>query len=59
MWPPSSESKIDPSKNSIKRAELHAGFFLDLLFNPEAGGDMFFRNISQFSTYYTALYPRR
>jgi hypothetical protein len=24
---------------------LHAGFYLDLLFSPEDGGDIFFQNI--------------
>lgn len=32
---------------------------LDLLFIPEDGGEMFFRNVGSLSTYYKALYPRR
>jgi hypothetical protein len=32
---------------------------LDLLLNPEDGGDMFLRNISKLPPDYTALYPRR
>jgi hypothetical protein len=38
---------------------LHAGFLVGFFFNPENGGDMFLRNVSRFSTNYTALYPRR
>jgi hypothetical protein len=37
---------------------FHAGFLLDLFFEPEDGGDKFIRNVSWFSTKYTALYPR-
>jgi hypothetical protein len=47
------------SKNKTNRALLstciHPGFLLDLLFNPEDGGDIFLR----LSTDYTALYPRK
>jgi hypothetical protein len=32
---------------------------LGSFFYPEDGGDMFIRNVSLPSTYYTALYPRR
>jgi hypothetical protein len=38
---------------------FHAGFFLDLFFDPEDGGDMLLRNVGWLSTDYTALYPRR
>jgi hypothetical protein len=38
---------------------FHAGFSLNLLFDPEDGGDMFLRNISWLSTDHTGLYPRR
>jgi hypothetical protein len=37
---------------------LHAGFLLGILFNPEDGGDMFFRNVGWLSTDYIAIYPR-
>jgi hypothetical protein len=38
---------------------FHAGFLLGSFFDPEYGGDMFFRNIGSLSTDYMALYPRR
>jgi hypothetical protein len=38
---------------------VKAGFLLDLLFDPEDGGDMFLRNVGRLSTEYTALYSRR
>jgi hypothetical protein len=38
---------------------LHAGFLLDSFFVPEDEGEMFFRNVSWFSTNYTALYYRK
>jgi hypothetical protein len=45
MLPPSSESKNKPSKQSSACYLLHAGFLLDLLFDPEDGGDMFLQNV--------------
>jgi hypothetical protein len=39
--------------------QSYAGFFLDLFFDPEDGGDMLLRNVCLFSTDYTALYFRR
>jgi hypothetical protein len=45
------EERQDPNK------QLHAGFLLGLYFDSEEGGDMLFRNVSRFSTDYTALYP--
>jgi hypothetical protein len=41
------------------KQSLHAGFLLDLFFDPEIGGDMFLRNVSLLSTDYMVLYPRR
>jgi hypothetical protein len=38
---------------------FHVGFLLGFFFDPEDGGDMFFRNVRSLSTVYTALYPRR
>jgi hypothetical protein len=37
---------------------LHAGFLLDSFFVPEDVGEVFLRNVSSFSTNYTALYSR-
>jgi hypothetical protein len=37
---------------------FHAGFLLDLFFDPEDGGDVFVRSIDLLSAHYTALYPR-
>jgi hypothetical protein len=37
----------------------HAGFLLDLFFDPKDGDDMFLRNVGWLLTDYTALYPRR
>jgi hypothetical protein len=37
---------------------LHAGFLLEWFYNPEDGGDIFFRNISSLSTDDAMLYPR-
>jgi hypothetical protein len=34
---------------------LHAGFLLDLFFDPEDGDDMLLRNICRFSTVYTVI----
>jgi hypothetical protein len=42
----------------ISRSCFHAGFLLDLCFDPEDGGDMFLRNVGWFSTDYTALHAR-
>jgi hypothetical protein len=47
------------SKKRPDRCLLHAGFLVGLLINPEDEGDMFFRNVSLISLFYTALYPRR
>jgi hypothetical protein len=41
MLPPSSASKNKPNKNL-----LHAGFFIGLLFDPEAEGKVFLQIIS-------------
>jgi hypothetical protein len=38
---------------------LHAGFLLTFFFDPEDGGDMFFRNVGLFSTDYATLSPKR
>jgi hypothetical protein len=38
---------------------LHAGFLLDSFFVPEDESEMFLRNVSWFSTNYTALYSRK
>jgi hypothetical protein len=38
---------------------LYASLFLCLLFNPENGSDIFFRNVTWLSTDYKALYSRR
>jgi hypothetical protein len=38
---------------------FHAGFMLDLFFEPEDGGDIFFRNVGWLSAVYKALYPKR
>jgi hypothetical protein len=46
-------------KQVASRALLHAGFLLDLFFDPADGGDMYLRSIGRLSTDYTALYPRR
>jgi hypothetical protein len=47
--PPSSEMANKPTRNpseSMWQAEsFHAGFLLDLLFDPEDGDKMFFRNV--------------
>jgi hypothetical protein len=63
MSPPSSGLKSVPSKKPAsslqKENMLHAGFLLGLLFNPEDGSDMFFRNVCGLSTGYMALCPRR
>jgi hypothetical protein len=37
---------------------LHPGFLLGLFFDPEDGGDIFHRNISELLMDYTALHPR-
>jgi hypothetical protein len=36
---------------------FHADFLLGLFFDPEDGGDMFYRNAGLLSMEYTALYP--
>jgi hypothetical protein len=38
---------------------LLADYSLDLLFNPEDGGSMFLRNVSEHLPDYTASHPRR
>jgi hypothetical protein len=55
---PSSELK-DKSKKSHVCYLLYLGFLLGLFFDPEDGGDIFFRNIGSLSTDYTMLYLRR
>jgi hypothetical protein len=35
------------------------GWFAELFFDPEDGGDMFLRNVGCYPTDYTASYPRR
>jgi hypothetical protein len=51
---------FDPEVGGSKLYYLrHAGFLLGLFFDAEDGGDMFLRNVSLLSTYYTVLYPRR
>jgi hypothetical protein len=50
MTPPSSGLNKKPSKKSARRRYcfywLHVGFFVELFFYPEDGGDMFLQNIS-------------
>jgi hypothetical protein len=58
MSPPSSGSKNKP-RNKPNEVSNNAGFLLGSFFDPEDGGDMFFRNFSRLSTDYRALYPRR
>jgi hypothetical protein len=38
---------------------LLARCFAELFYDPEDGGDTFFRNVGNHSTHYTASYPRR
>jgi hypothetical protein len=57
--PPFSGSKNKPSKKPAFATCFYAGFLLVLLFNPEDGGEMFFRNVVLLSKNYMALYPRR
>jgi hypothetical protein len=38
---------------------IHAGFLLDLFFDPEDGSAILLRNVGCLSTDYTALYLRR
>jgi hypothetical protein len=57
------DRRISRARNQFASRALlapcfHAGFLLGLLFDPEDGVDMFFRNICSVSTDYTAL-PRR
>jgi hypothetical protein len=56
MMPPSSGSKNEPSKKTSACYLLRAGFFLDLFFDPEGGGDIFLENVGLFSMDYRALY---
>jgi hypothetical protein len=56
---PCSVLKINQRFGGTYRLHIHAGFLLDLFFDPEDGCDMFFRNASLLSTDYTAIYPRR
>jgi hypothetical protein len=44
---------------SQARNEREAGSLVCLFFNPDDGGDIFFRNVGWLSTYYAALYPAR
>jgi hypothetical protein len=45
MAPSSSESKNNSSKKPAETYLLHTGFLFHLFFDPEDGGDMFFRNV--------------
>jgi hypothetical protein len=55
-----SGSECKPGKKLARsRCMLVAGFFLGLLFNPEDGSSMFFQNIGEVLSHYTALHPRR
>jgi hypothetical protein len=47
MSPAISGSKNKPSKEPAKLLSIcfHAGFLLGLFFNPEDGGNIFFRNV--------------
>jgi hypothetical protein len=38
---------------------LHAGFLLDLPFNPEDGGDIFIRKVGELLSDYTTFHTRR
>jgi hypothetical protein len=42
----------------MEAGDIHAGFFLGLLFSPEDGGVMFLRNVGWPPTEYTVLYLR-
>jgi hypothetical protein len=57
---PSSLSKSKPNKKSAKTggkpSPISPGFLILSLFNPEDGGDIFFRNVG-LSPNYTALQP--
>jgi hypothetical protein len=46
-------------ETGTKQSRLFAGFFLDLLFNTEDGGNMFLWNVGWLSPDYRALYLRR
>jgi hypothetical protein len=46
-------------KISKARNQREAGCMQSLFFNPEDGGDMFFRNVGRLSADNTALYRRR
>jgi hypothetical protein len=46
-------------KQAANRALFHAGFLLDLLFNPENDSNMFLRNAGCLSPDYMALYTGR
>jgi hypothetical protein len=58
MSPLSTTSKNKPIK-SFAYYLLHADFSFSLFLGTEFGGDMFFRNVGQFSSKYMALYSRR
>jgi hypothetical protein len=50
------------SRRTLKQSyscHLLSHLFLGLVFDPEDGGDMFFRNIGSLSADYAVLYPKR
>jgi hypothetical protein len=48
-----------PPHSGLKGKQSKETSILDLLFNPDEGGDILLRNVGGLSTDYTALYPRR
>jgi hypothetical protein len=53
------EEEATPSQPHSACCLLHAGFLLDLLFNPEDESEIFLWNTCWLSPDYTALYPKR